>query len=206
VIEALRLHTADGLELAAELFVPEVPVRAGMVLCHPHPLSGGTMRGVVIEALFGTLPGVAALRFDFRGVPGSDGQHDGGDTERLDVRAAVDVLDTRLPAAVPLVLAGWSFGADLALSTHPDRVAAWFAVAPPLHFLQDAPTADPRPKLLALAGRDEIRPAWEVVTAVGGWVNTEKVVLRDASHFFGGGTDDLVRLAGGLVDRLTATP
>lgn len=197
------VHTTDGLDLDAELFVPEdLPVRAGMVLCHPHPLAGGTMGSMVIEALFGAVPGVAALRFDFRGVGVSAGRHDGGDAERLDVAAAVDALDARLPATAPLILAGCSFGADLALSTQAARVAAWFAVGPPLHFVHDLPVADPRPKLLALAGRDEVCPPWQIMTAVREWTNTRNVMLPDESHSFGGNTSRLVDLLGDLVDGL----
>ena len=57
-----------------------------MVLCHPHPQYGGTMRSIVIGALFDALPprGVACLRFNFRGVEGSEGAHDFGNLERVD--------------------------------------------------------------------------------------------------------------------------
>ena len=58
-----------------------------------------------------------------------------------------------------MILAGWSFGADMALSVLDPAVAAWLAIAPPLRFVDadDAPGADERPKLLALAEHDEVR-------------------------------------------------
>jgi Predicted hydrolase of the alpha/beta superfamily len=207
VTESVRLHTTDSVSLDAELGRPDAPPRVGVVLCHPHPLAGGTMHATVVDALFRELPahGISCLRFDFRGVRAREGAHDEGDRERLDVEAAVSALDAHLPPATPMILAGWSFGADVALSVVPERIAAWFAVAPPLHFARDpdAAGADPRPKLLALAGSDEIRPAFEVLGEVKGWTATQARVIPMASHFFDGETDELVTLAVGLADRLT---
>src|SRR5205085_9349154 len=96
----MKLHTADGLALEAEWSVPD-DARAAMVLCHPHAQYGGTMRSIVISALFDALPraGVACLRFNFRGVGTSGGTHDHGDAERLDVAAAVAALPDLLATA-----------------------------------------------------------------------------------------------------------
>ena len=82
------------------------------------------MRSIVIGALFDALPaaGVTCLRFNFRGVEGSEGAHDEGRGEQLDVRAAIAELDAQVDAALPMLLAGWSFGADIALATVVDRV------------------------------------------------------------------------------------
>jgi uncharacterized protein len=208
VIESMRLQTSAGLGLDAELAVPDGPVRAGMVLCHPHPQYGGSMRTTVVEALFRALPGlgVTCLRFDFRGVGASDGQHDDGDAERRDVAAAVAGLDERLGAALPLVLAGWSFGGDMALSVAPERIAAWYAIAPPLRYAHDLDVVarDPRPVLLALAEHDEVRSPAEVQAQVAGWTAARVEVLPGASHFFGGGTGRLVELADALVTELGA--
>jgi uncharacterized protein len=178
-----------------------------MVLCHPHPLQGGTMRSLVISALFAELPdaGVTCLRFNFRGVEGSGGTHDKGDAEREDARAAIDALTDLVPAGTPLVLAGWSFGADVALSVHDDRLAGWCAVAAPLRYVRDPEVVggDPRPKLLVLAERDEVRPPAEVAAEVAPWVNTTIETVSGASHFFIGKTDTLVALARDFVDGLT---
>lgn len=207
--ERLTLSTHDGIHLDAELARAADGPRAGMVLCHPHPLHGGTMQSLVISALFGALPtlGVTCLRFDFRGVGASEGTHDHGDAERFDARAAVDELYDRLPDGVPLVLAGWSFGADVALSVHDAAVRGWFAVAPPLrsaHAL-DALEQDPRPKLIVLAEHDEVRDPREVQAEVAPWPSTSIEVIRGASHFFVGRTDRLVDLAAGFVDALVAS-
>ena len=132
--ERLALTTADGLELEAELHPPADPEpRAGAVICHPHPLYGGSMHNNVVHRLITDLPprGVAALRFNFRGTGRSEGRHGGGTDERHDVVAAVDALAARYPAA-PIIVAGYSFGADVSLAVDDDRVAGWLAVSPPL--------------------------------------------------------------------------
>jgi alpha/beta superfamily hydrolase len=207
-LEALTITTSDGVALEAEIAPAEHGApRAAMVLCHPHPLHGGTMRSIVISALFSALPevGVSCLRFNFRGVEASGGTHDEGDGERRDASAAIETLAARVTDDVPLVLTGWSFGADVALSVHDDRLAAWLAIAGPLRYVRDPErvAADPRRKLLVLAERDEIRSPAEVAAEVEHWTNTDVVTVPGASHFFIGSTEKLVVLARGLVDGLT---
>jgi alpha/beta superfamily hydrolase len=199
------LVAEDGGALEAELAVAG-DERAGMVLCHPHPLYGGTMCSIVISALFDALPaaGVTCLRFNFRGVGDSEGIHDEGRGERLDAAAAVGALADRLARGAPLVLTGWSFGADVALSTLDATVRGWLAIAPPLRYVEpDAPVGtDERPKLVVLAEHDEIRPPAEVEAAVAAWRATDVTVVGGASHFFVGRTERLVVLARGFVDAL----
>jgi alpha/beta superfamily hydrolase len=204
MIEPCAVTTEDGLRLEAELAHGAGTPRAAMVLCHPHPQHGGTMRSLVISALFDALPraGVTCLRFNFRGVEGSEGTYGEGHGERLDARAAIAALAAE--ADLPLILAGWSFGGDVALSTVHDAVAAWFAIAPPLRIFTDFSEVarDPRPKLLALAEHDEFREPSSVVTETAAWTSTEVEVVGGASHFFVGRTDRLVELAVAYVDRV----
>jgi alpha/beta superfamily hydrolase len=206
--EPLTLTTADGLALEAERATASGQTRAGMVLCHPHPRYGGTMRSLVISALFGALPaaGIDCLRFNFRGVEGSEGDHEDGDGERADVVAAVDTLSSLLGPGVPLVIAGWSFGADMALSVADPRAAAWLAIACPLRSAREPEVVghDPRPKLLALAEHDEIRRPEEIRAEVADWTNTTVEIVRGASHFFVGATDRLVALTRDYVGRVVA--
>src|SRR5262245_64599656 len=117
--------TADGITLEGEWGGPSVP-SAVVVLCHPHPQYGGTMRSIVISALFSGLPafGYACLRFNFRGVENSEGSYDDGKSEVHDVVAALDAATAAHPGE-PLVLVGWSFGADMALSITDARVGTW---------------------------------------------------------------------------------
>jgi alpha/beta superfamily hydrolase len=207
--EPVSLHTDDGLTLEAELAPAAGPARAGVALCHPHPQYGGSMRSIVVSALFDALPpaGFTCLRFNFRGVEGSQGAYDDGNLERVDAEAAVAVLATALGQPQrPIVSAGWSFGADMALSVRVDRVGAWLAIAPPLRYAHDLHglAADPRPKLIALAQHDEVREPTEVRAIADGWASTEVHVVGGASHFFMGRTDRLVELALAFLERLTA--
>jgi hypothetical protein len=212
VAEAISLTAADGVVLEAEHVLPAggAPVRAGMVLCHPHPQYGGTMRSIVISALFEALPaiGVECVRFNFRGVERSGGTYSKGDHERLDAQAAIADLAARLPAGAPLVLAGWSFGADVALSCADPAIAGWFVIACPLRFVHDLARVsdDPRPKEVVLAQHDEFRPADEIAREVGAWRNAHADVVGGASHFFVGRTERVVAHAAAFVDASAGTP
>jgi uncharacterized protein len=190
----MRVVAADGTVLDGELARP-ADARAGMVVCHPHPHYGGSMHTPVVEALFRDLPehGIAVLRFDFRGVGASGGEYDGGDAERLDAAAAVDRLAEEVDG--PIVLAGWSFGADVALSTAPERIAGWFAVAPPLRFARTPPRADPRPTLLVVGGRDTVAVPGEVRASCATWAATTVEELPTADHLFLAERAELVELA-----------
>jgi alpha/beta superfamily hydrolase len=202
----LELRVDADLVLEAELARPATDPRAAVVLCHPHPLYGGSMRSIVISELFRALPewGAACLRFNFRGVERSTGSHDEGRGERADALAAIDALVATVPSATPLVLAGWSFGGDVALSVHDDRIGAWLVIAPPLRFADIGRLGeDPRPKRFVLAQHDEFRPPEEVATAVAAWRATTVEVIAGASHFFVGRTDAVVAAAEGLIDSIT---
>jgi alpha/beta superfamily hydrolase len=193
--EALVLLTSDGVVLEGEYAAPGANVQGCVVLCHPHPQFGGTMRSVVISALFDALPsaGYACVRFNFRGVEGSAGTYSGGDLEPEDVRAALDHA-TGLSVPGPLVLAGWSFGADMALSIDDARVAGWIGIAPPLRFAHASTRLahDVRPKHLVLAQHDEFREPADVQAEVASWTNTTTEIISGASHFFIGRTDQVV--------------
>jgi alpha/beta superfamily hydrolase len=205
-LHSLTLHPSDGVTLEAERGIPDGGSRASVVLCHPHPQYGGTMRSIVIGALFDALPaiGCTVLRFNFRGVERSTGTHDEGRAEMLDVQAAVDAAADARGADEPLVLAGWSFGADMTLATHDARLAAWIGIAPPLRFRTDfdAVAHDARPKLLVLGQHDEFRDPASVVEATADWNATETEVIAGASHFFVGRTDRVVDAARAFVERV----
>ena len=206
----MRLHTADGLSLEAEWAQP-ADAHATAVLCHPHPKYGGTMRSIVISALFEALPNraVACLRFNFRGVEGSEGSYTEGRDEPLDVAAALDAA-TEAAVAGPVALIGWSFGADIALAIDDPRIAGWAGIAPPLRFRPerdyDAIGNDPRPKLLVLAANDEFRAPEEIEAATSAWTSTRIETVPGASHFFVGRTERVVTLVGDFVDGLSASP
>ncbi len=144
VLPAVRrstpLDTADGLILEGELALPvdRVPV-ATMVCLHPLPTHGGSMDSHLFRKAAWRLPalaGIAVLRFNSRGTRGSQGRFDGGEAERYDVAAALDLVEAGVDG-VPLPepwLVGWSFGTELVLryGYQDATVAGGILVSPPL--------------------------------------------------------------------------
>jgi alpha/beta superfamily hydrolase len=133
------------------------------------------------------------LRFNFRGVEGSEGAYSEGRDEPLDVLAAIDAV---ADGGLPIIVVGWSFGADVALTIHDERIAAWVGIAPPLRFRPGSDYAavadDARPKLLVLAAHDEFRAPGEIESEVSAWRATSIEVIAGASHFFVGRTEAVV--------------
>ena len=209
MLEPLTITSADSTVLEAEYRGAPDGERAACVLCHPHPQYGGSMHSLVIGELFRELPehGVTCLRFNFRGVEGSGGTWDEGRGERSDVTAAVDALAARVRTELPLVLAGWSFGADMALSTDDPRVDGWLAIAPPLYYAADPDLVgrDARPKHLVLAERDQVRAPDDLRGATAEWTATTCEIVGGADHFFVGRTDRVVTAARDFMTRLVET-
>lgn len=137
--------------------LPEPPFAA--LVCHPHPLYGGTMHNKVVFQVARTLHrlGVPVLRFNFRGAGLSEGTHDDGRGEADDVRAALDFLAQEFPRR-PLLLAGFSFGmrVGLRVGCADARVAELVGLGLPaneadLAFLR----ACSKPKLIIQGERDQ---------------------------------------------------
>ncbi len=119
------------LEIPEELSVP----RAAAIVCHPHPLHGGTLQNTLVVRTARALrsAGIATLRFNFRGVGGSEGVHDGRGAEEGDASAGLDHLVERF-GPIPLWAAGYSFGARTVcgLATRDARIARVVLVALPV--------------------------------------------------------------------------
>lgn len=130
----MRIPAPHG-HLEAVLKEPDGAPRGAAVVCHPHPLHGGTMHTkAVYRAAQGTVDaGLVALRFNFRGVGTSTGSHDDGIGERDDVRAALDWLGASYPS-LPIVVGGFSFGSmvGLGVGVDDDRVCALLGLGLPL--------------------------------------------------------------------------
>ncbi|MEM9200039.1 MAG: alpha/beta hydrolase [Actinomycetota bacterium] len=184
-VETLRFETIDGVSLEGDVVSRADPTGAAVV-CHPHPLYGGSRHDSVVAAISRALveAGYRALRFDFRGTGGSAGEHGGGEPEQLDLVAAIDAV--AVPGQ-PLVVAGYSFGADVALSVDDPRVERWVTVAPVLSvFGSFAAASDGRSKTLIAATGDQFRTARDVERATDGWIATDIVAIGAADHFFQG--------------------
>ena len=95
----------------------------------------------------------------------------------------------------PLVVSGWSFGADVAVQVVDDRLAGWFLVAPPLRGAEEATPAaamDERPKLLVVPENDQFRPPSSAEAVTSGWLATRVETVAGADHFLVGRTDRVV--------------
>jgi alpha/beta superfamily hydrolase len=208
----LVLTSGDGVELEAELRTGSTAADGAvgaLVLAHPHPPSGGSMDSLVVAELFRLLPplGLSVLRFNFRGVGRSTGIHDHGRGEADDVRAALDALAEAAPDG-PLVLCGWSFGADVSLSITDPRLAGWIAIAPPLRVLPAeelaaAAGADPRPAHLLVPEHDQYLDPEAAREAVASWTATTVEVVPGGDHFLAGRAALVARMVADVAAALT---
>jgi len=183
------------------------PAFAALV-CHPHPLYGGTMHNKVVHRVAATLHelGGTTLRFNFRGVGASEGRYDEGRGELEDARAALGALRGRVPGA-PLVVAGFSFGARMAaeLAVGEPEVARLVLVAPPVQAGGFEGLRTSRvPKLVVQGTADEVCPPGLLEAEYPAWAEPKQLVtIEGASHFF---DRQLGALAKALLQGLTALP
>lgn len=181
----------------------------GVVICHPHPLYGGSMDSAVVLSLFQALKhaGYAVLRFNFRGVGGSTGRHGGGEAEVRDVLGAIEHLKDRCDCEA-VVLAGYSFGAAVALKALGESGAVRFvAVALPTEMGAEiygrTPVEVAQPSLVAAGDGDEICRIEGVGQIARFRHPPVKLVLRGCDHFFSNLEslnnlcDNVVRFIGG---------
>ena len=181
-LEALLNEGAPGAAYAA-------------LVCHPHPLYGGTLHNKVVFHAMKALNsfGFPTLRFNFRGAGLSQGEHDHGQGELDDVRAALDWLDREFH--LPLIFAGFSFGAAVGLhvACADDRVKAAIGLGLPITPIDDRSydynflRSCSKPKLFVSGARDQFasRPKLEELT--GPLPGPKKlVVIEGADHFFEG--------------------
>ncbi len=190
-IQSLYLDGPAG-RLEALLNAGKPGARHAALVCHPHPLYGGTMHNKVVFHAMKALNGLGfpALRFNFRGAGRSEGKHDEGQGEREDVRAALDWLDREFH--LPIVFAGFSFGASVGLrACCPDpRVHALISLGTPVevegrayqyNFLQ----ACAKPKLFLSGDRDPFGPQAILEAVVERAAPPKKLVfIEGAGHFF----------------------
>lgn len=163
--------------------------RSLAVVCHPHPLQQGTMHNKVVTTLARTFArwGAAAVRFNFRGVGASAGHYGEGVGERADARAVIAWSRERWPE-LPLFVAGFSFGAAVALAVAADAAPRGVvAVAPPVERLP-ANFVPPACPWLVIHGRaDEVVPVEPVIRWAEGFVPPPALVLPEGvGHFFHG--------------------
>jgi alpha/beta superfamily hydrolase len=185
--------------MAREVNVAEEAAATALaVLLHPHPRFGGNRFHPFIDALFRRLPeiGVTAIRFDFSSaeLPAATDE----------VVAAMNEGSTRWPQ-LPVVLAGYSFGAGIAAGVADERIVGWYLLAPPVAMLAAAPIGpDPRPKRIVVPALDQYSPPDAVKHVVDQWETTTVKIVPGADHFLGA-VPPFVDDALGWIDHMTHT-
>jgi uncharacterized protein len=185
---------AGRLEAILEL-PPDSPVQEVAVICHPHPLYGGTMTNKVVHMLAKACNelGLPTIRFNYRGVGASEGNYDEGNGETDDAVAALDWARKRWPDA-NLWLAGFSFGGAVAIRAAVRReVVRLITVAPAIQRVavdeKNLPTC---PWLVVQGDEDELVNATEIQNwAASLPAPPEVAMLKGVQHFFHGRMNDL---------------
>lgn len=197
-IESFFLEGEAGrLEALLNLGLPDAQYTC--VVCHPHPLFGGTMHNKVVFHTMKALNafGFPVLRFNFRGAGTSAGEHDYGRGEIADTRVALDYLAQRFSA--PIIFAGFSFGAAIGLRAavlHP-RVEALISLGTPVNadgreYTYALLGESDQPKFLLSGGNDEFATPVQLAQVFAEAAEPKRlVVIPEADHFFAGHLDEM---------------
>jgi alpha/beta superfamily hydrolase len=191
-IKSLSLSGPAG-RLEALLNAGAANASHAALVCHPHPLFGGTLHNKVVFHTMKALNnfGFPVLRFNFRGTGLSEGEHDYGRGEVDDVRAALDWLDQEFH--LPLVFAGFSFGAAVGLqpACADPPVKALIGLGIPVAPVDDRPydfsflATCAKPKLFVSGARDQFGPTAKLQALVQTLPEPWKlVIVEGADHFF----------------------
>lgn len=187
----LLIPTPHG-QLEAILKEPSGGRRGVGIVCHPHPLGGGTMHNkVVFRAAAGLVDaGLTTLRFNFRGVGASTGVHSEIQGGMEDVRAAIDYMDAAFPGE-DLTLAGFSFGSrtGMAVGINDDRVKRLISIGTPVDKYGDYEfLLNVRKPILFVHGdsdefgsEENVRSLYAQVSKV---TDAELVIFKGCGHFF----------------------
>jgi len=175
---------------------PSLAPRQVALVCHPHPMYGGTMHNKVVfrAAKAALLSGLPTLRFNFRGAGHSAGTFAGGEGEREDVRAALDFLATSFPG-LPVCLMGFSFGAwvGLAVGAADARVTTLVGLGLPVSMGEfDFLRQVTKPKLILQGTRDQYGAIDQVSDLYRSLAEPKQIHwVEGADHFFAGKLDEV---------------
>ena len=178
-------------QLEAILKEPQGAPKGVALVCHPHPLGGGTMHNkVVFRAAAGLVDaGLITLRFNFRGVGASDGTHD-GDLEKQDVRDVLDYLAENYPNQ-EITLAGFSFGTRIGseVGMTDERVVRLISIGTPVDKYDDFEylTNLRKPILFVHGDKDEfgtLENVKKLVAKVAANADAQLVSFENCGHFF----------------------
>ena len=200
----LELYGATGARVENIWQAPEAMADAAAigVVCHPHPLYGGTMQNKVVTTIVRAWRelGVASLRYNLRGVGLSGGEFDHGRGECQDLLELVQQLQRQFGQR-RLHLAGFSFGAYVATLASADINPSSLAlIAPPVgkdgYSFPERATSQ-APSLIIAAAEDEVVDSALITAWAGQQANCEFEFFAGASHFFHG---QLVQLRQRLIE------
>jgi len=200
VSEPVTFETEDGLTMEGLLHLAEATPAAGIVVCHPHPQYGGEMHNNVVDAICKAAldQGIAALRFNFRGVGDSQGEYDSGVGEQNDVVGALAYLSGRPEIDGSRVgLAGYSFGAAVAIRAADHGIKALLGVSVPTVAFEVVAPANLCPVLFVSGDRDEYSDPsalHEIAGELG--ERASVVIMPGVDHFWWGSDERLVATAG----------
>ena len=179
----------------------------GVVITHPHPLYGGTMNNPVVETIQSVYQhhGYATLRFNFRGVGGSQGNFDNGMGEQDDVRAAIAYVENMKVNAIDL--AGYSFGAWVNAGVASDNstsIESVVMISPPVGFIEfeNVDTLGCL-KLVVTGSRDDIAPSNQIRDQLPAWnPDAQFEIIDGCDHFYMGYLDKLQSILTGYLKSL----
>jgi len=198
--QLVRFQSADGLSLEGRLTAGDRD--RGVVLCHPHPLYGGSMLTPVILTVEGAFheAGFTTLAFNFRGVGGSEGTHGAGRTELADVAGALTHLRAALGAEPQSVaVAGYSFGSHVggrAAAADPG-VGLYLGIAPVVARYDYGFLAGVRGRVALIAGaRDEYSDPARLEALVASLPTRPWLRVLPTDHFFADALDALATTCG----------
>jgi uncharacterized protein len=194
-IESLFVAGPVGrLEALLEEPESEAPVEAALV-CHPHPQHGGTMHNKVVYRIARGLrkAGCVVLRFNYRGVNLSEGEYARGIGETEDARTAFKELRERYPA-LPVIAAGFSFGARIALrlTLKEENIGRVIAAGFPTHHLDDRFIYEINvPKYFVQSTNDEFGPRVDLTRFFENLPEPKELDwILAGNHFFQGALDE----------------
>lgn len=196
-------------KIEAILKEPAEPVTRAAIVCHPHPLFGGTMHNKVVYRIARAFAdaGFAVLRFNFRGTGRSEGTHDSGRGEQDDLRAAMAFIESKYPNA-ELWLAGFSFGSAVMLraAACDDRVRAIIAVGVPVSRQDFADVAHcNKPKLVVQGSNDQFGPVDQLKRFFATLDEPKQLkIIGDADHFFEGRLQELAEAVTEFIESASA--
>ena len=193
----ISILTSDNLKLIGEVATPLDGTEVSLLCLHPNPAGGGMMDSHIYKKAANRLPamtGIQVIRFNTRGTTSeagsSEGTFDNGESERLDVQAAIDYCFDELKVKT-LWVVGWSFGTDLALRYAKDpRIAGLILLSPPMQRAQDSDLeywqSDSRPVVAYVPEHDEYLNPTQAIERFKNFSRLTLVPVDGAKHLWVG--------------------